>query len=162
MHLFSFLRAISGESISIAQMIFAGLYVANQGLVMTLYIRTMALPPWGLLLFCISRRLHSIFVLRLFNDCWAMFFAYAAMLVVQSRRYRSAIILFSLAVSVKMNVLLMAPGVVAVMIKVYLGNISWCSFFPSFHACIQLPKEPNDEIYLNDGRDTGRYDAPWG
>jgi hypothetical protein len=36
----------------------------------------------------------------------------------QGRRWVLAVVLYSLAVSVKMNVLLMAPGVLAVLIKV--------------------------------------------
>lgn len=65
------------------QVIFAMLYLAMQGGVMALYIRTRALPPWTLVLLCLSRRLHSIFLLRLFNDCWAMATAYLATLALQ-------------------------------------------------------------------------------
>lgn len=65
------------------QYIFAALYLATQAVVMALYARTAALPPWSLALLCASRRLHSIFVLRLFNDCWAMFVAYGATLALQ-------------------------------------------------------------------------------
>ena len=51
--------------------------------------------------------MHSIFVLRLFNDCFAMLFAYVAVLLFQSRRWVLGAAAFSLGVSVKMNVLLM-------------------------------------------------------
>lgn len=67
------------------QYIFAGLYVATQAVVMALHIRAAVLPPWALGLLCVSRRLHSIYVLRLFNDCWAMLAAYAATLALQVR-----------------------------------------------------------------------------
>lgn len=173
----------------VLQYIFSGLYVATQAVVMALHIRAAVLPPWALGLLCGSRRLHSIYVLRLFNDCWAMLAAYAATLALQvgpgmgrrccggtgglcatehaycrstadwgaqeparvhraharpqagppnslsaasfptqphhlphstaqGRRWVLAVVLYSLAVSVKMNVLLMAPGVLAVLIKV--------------------------------------------
>jgi len=46
-----------------------------------------------------------------------MFIAYVATLALQARRWALSIFLFSLAVSVKMNVLLMAPGVLAVVLK---------------------------------------------
>lgn len=65
------------------QIIFAGLYLASQAVVMALYIRAGTMPPWSLVLLCASRRLHSIFVLRLFNDCWCMFVAYLATLALQ-------------------------------------------------------------------------------
>ena len=47
-----------------------------------------------------------------------MFVAYVATAALQARRWTIAIFLYSLAVSVKMNVLLFAPGVLAVIIKV--------------------------------------------
>ncbi len=68
------------------QVIFAGLYLATQAVVMALYIQAKSLPPWSLALLCLSRRLHSIFLLRLFNDCWAMLVAYGATLALQASR----------------------------------------------------------------------------
>jgi alpha-1,3-mannosyltransferase len=62
------------------QYVFAALYLATQAAVLALYVRAASLPPWTLALLAASRRLHSIFVLRLFNDCWAMAAAYLATL----------------------------------------------------------------------------------
>lgn len=116
-YLFSFLQTITGGAIPSAQLVFAGLYIVHQFFVMALYIRAKSLPPWSLVLLCISRRIHSIFVLRLFNDCWAMLVAYVATFALQSRKWTLSIFLYSLAVSIKMNVLLFAPGVLAVILK---------------------------------------------
>jgi alpha-1,3-mannosyltransferase len=117
-YLFSWLRSITREAILPAQYIFAGLYLSTQFIVMALYINSRTMPPWSLVLLCLSRRLHSIFVLRLFNDCWAMGVAYLATWALQKKKFPLSIFLFSLAVSVKMNVLLFAPGVLSVIIKV--------------------------------------------
>lgn len=117
-YLFSWLRWVTGGAVLPAQFIFAALYVAVQALVMALYIQARSLPPCSLILLCLSRRMHSIYVLRLFNDGWAMAAAYAATATLLARRWALAVLLFSLAVSIKMNVLLFAPGVLAVLVKV--------------------------------------------
>eukprot|EP00873_Tetraselmis_striata_P006510 jgi/Tetstr1/426774/TSEL_016990.t1 len=85
--------------------------------VMAIYIRARLTPPWALALLCLSKRLHSIYVLRLFNDCFAAFFAYLGTLALMAGWIRIAVVLFSAGVSIKMNVLLMAPPVLAVAIK---------------------------------------------
>lgn len=117
-YLFSALRMLTGGAIFPAQLVYTVLYLGTQLVVMTLYISTASMPPWSLLLLCLSRRLHSLFLLRLFNDCWSMFFAYVATFALQKRQWIASIALYSLAVSVKMNVLLFAPGVLAVLMKV--------------------------------------------
>lgn len=99
-------------------MLFAVLYLATQALVMMLYARSAAVPPYLHLLLAASKRLHSIYVLRLFNDCWTMVIAYGAVWLLTQRRFTTAITVFSVAVSTKMNVLLFAPGVLAVCLLV--------------------------------------------
>ena len=117
-YLFSGLRMLTGGAIFPAQLVYAVLYLATQLIVMALYISTASMPPWSLLLLCLSRRVHSLFLLRLFNDCWSMFVAYLATFALQKKRWIVSITLYSLAVSVRMNVLLFAPGVLAVLMKV--------------------------------------------
>lgn len=92
----------------------------------------MKIPPGAAVLLTFSKRLHSLYMLRLFNDCWAVFFLYLSILTICARRRALGTILFrcvalprcgncqwrfsithclrSLAISVKMSVLLMLPA----------------------------------------------------
>lgn len=107
-----------GGDIPTAQFIFILVYLSTQAVVMAIYIRARLVPPWALGLLCLSKRIHSIFVLRLFNDCFAALLAYGGVAALQGRRVHIAVVLFSAGVSVKMNVLLMAPPVLALALKV--------------------------------------------
>lgn len=68
------------------------------------------IPPYALVLLVLSRRLHSIYVLRLFNDAVAMLPLYACILAMIKQRWTIACILFSIALSIKMNILLFFPA----------------------------------------------------
>lgn len=59
---------------------------------------------------CTTYRIHSIFILRLFNDPIAMILLYAAINMFLDDRWYLGSALYSLAVSIKMNVLLFAPA----------------------------------------------------
>lgn len=74
----------SGRDIELAQHIYGGLYVATLTLTCAIYRKAGGIPNWVLLLLPLSKRLHSIFVLRLFNDCWALMAVQAAILMYQS------------------------------------------------------------------------------
>ena len=60
----------SGKNIRLAQHIYGGLYLVSVALTSVIY-RKAAAPNWLLLLLPLSKRLHSIYGLRMFNDCWA-------------------------------------------------------------------------------------------
>ncbi|KAI7983081.1 Dol-P-Man:Man(5)GlcNAc(2)-PP-Dol alpha-1,3-mannosyltransferase [Camellia lanceoleosa] len=75
------------------------------------------LPWWALSLLCLSKRVHSIFVLRLFNDCFATTLFHAALAVLLNQKWHLGLIIFSGAVSIKMNVLLYAPPLLLLMLK---------------------------------------------
>lgn len=57
-----------------------------------------------------SYRIHSIYVLRLFNDTIAVLFAYASFYALLKKRYSLSAFLYSLGISIKMNILLYAPA----------------------------------------------------
>jgi len=65
---------------------------------------------------CASYRIHSIFVLRLFNDPVAMFLLYLSLCCLLNDYGNTSCILFSLAVSVKMNIFLFSPGLLLVLL----------------------------------------------
>lgn len=65
---------------------------------------------WAVALLALSKRLHSIYVLRLFNDCFTTFFVVIAVALTQRHKWTLSAIFLSLAVSVKMNALLYLPG----------------------------------------------------
>ncbi|KNC78941.1 hypothetical protein SARC_08648 [Sphaeroforma arctica JP610] len=105
-----------GEDIRTAQYIFAGLYVVLLSLVLAIYIRTKRVPPGVLVIMSFaSYRIHSIFVLRLFNDPVAMLFAYGSFLLFLYDYWDLGCFVYSLAVSIKMNVLLFAPGLLVLL-----------------------------------------------
>ncbi|XP_019063062.1 dol-P-Man:Man(5)GlcNAc(2)-PP-Dol alpha-1,3-mannosyltransferase isoform X2 [Fukomys damarensis] len=100
-----------GTDIRMAQNIFAVLYLATLLLVFLIYHQTCKVPPFVFFFMCCaSYRVHSIFVLRLFNDPVAMALLFLSINLFLARRWGWGCCFFSLAVSVKMNVLLFAPG----------------------------------------------------
>ncbi|KAI9017546.1 glycosyltransferase [Gaertneriomyces semiglobifer] len=99
-----------GDYLRLAQYLFVGLYVATLIVVLSIYRRSSTTPPYVCILLVLSKRLHSVYMLRLFNGPWAMFFVYLSMLAMIKGRWRLAAVVFSFALSVKMNILLFAPG----------------------------------------------------
>ena len=99
-----------GLDVRAAQWAFALVYIATQACVLDIYRLARPGPPWVCLLLALSLRLHSIYVLRLFNDGVAMLFAHAALSMLARRRFLLGSLLFSLSVSIKMNSLLALPA----------------------------------------------------
>ncbi|XP_046818675.1 lethal(2)neighbour of Tid protein [Vespa crabro] len=116
LYIFSALYYVTmqGAQIKIAQYIFAILYVVLLALVFRIYSKTKKVPPYVLILMCCtSYRIHSIFVLRLFNDPIAMILLFSSLNAFLDDHWYLGSILYSLAVSVKMNILLFAPALLA-------------------------------------------------
>lgn len=108
-----------GADIRTVQYAFAAVYLVTLALVIGIYAtaRPRGVQPWVLAALCLSKRLHSLFVLRLFNDCWAMLLFYGAVLLFSRARWSLGCVVYSLAVSVKMNVILTAPGLLILLIE---------------------------------------------
>ncbi|KAL5529217.1 hypothetical protein ACEPAG_5191 [Sanghuangporus baumii] len=107
----------SGLNIPLAQQIYGALYIISLGLTCAIYLNAGGLPNWVLLFLPLSKRLHSIYSLRMFNDCWAVVGAQAAILALQGGYYTMGCVLFSLAISVKMSVLLYMPGLLIILLQ---------------------------------------------
>ena len=109
-----------GKDIFLAQHMFIVVYLLTLFTAASLYCRT-RVQPWIMALLSVTYRIHSIFVLRLFNDPFAMLLVYAAVHAYISRRHIFGTVLFSVALSVKMNILLFAPGLAVVLVM----NTGW-------------------------------------
>ncbi|XP_068629010.1 lethal(2)neighbour of tid protein 2 [Battus philenor] len=100
-----------GQNIKLAQYIFIGIYLLQLLASLRIYIKTKKVPPYVLLITILtSYRIHSIHVLRLFNDPIAVLFLYIALNFFMESKWYLGSIFYSLGVSVKMNILLYAPA----------------------------------------------------
>ncbi|KAL1872329.1 hypothetical protein VTK73DRAFT_1560 [Phialemonium thermophilum] len=119
-----------GRDIFLAQQLFAVLYIATLILVMTCYWRAKA-PPYIFPLLILSKRLHSIFVLRCFNDCFAVFFLWLSIFFFQRRSWSLGAVAFSWGLGIKMSLLLALPAVGVVL---FLGR----GFRPALRLAILM------------------------
>lgn len=113
-YIFSILKYVTSGNVLYGQIVFALLYVACLYLVFKSY-QAAKVPAWVFIACCLSRRLHSIFVLRLFNDCFCVFFCHLSFHFLLKRDWNIACIIYSIAVSVKMNAFLFAPGLLFIL-----------------------------------------------
>ncbi|KAJ6547446.1 glycosyltransferase family 58 protein [Mycena capillaripes] len=119
LHIHRLLHAFTdaGADIPTAQQIYGVLYITSLALSCTIYWLAGGIPNWAVLLLPLSKRLHSIFFLRLFNDCWAVVFVQAAIIAYQTGYDEVGTLLFSAALSVKMSILLYLPALLVVLFK---------------------------------------------
>lgn len=128
LYLFAVLRDLTGESVEKAQPYFLVFYLATQLAVLLLYqakIQSEREKGWVHVwswriaagLTCLSKRLHSIFLLRLFNDGPTMLLLYVSVWFFSRHSWNAGCVVFSLAVSLKMNVLLFAPGLLLLLLQ---------------------------------------------
>uniref|UniRef100_K7GBR1 Dol-P-Man:Man(5)GlcNAc(2)-PP-Dol alpha-1,3-mannosyltransferase n=1 Tax=Pelodiscus sinensis TaxID=13735 RepID=K7GBR1_PELSI len=131
-----------GINIRLAQYLFAALYLVTLLLVFRIYSRTKKVPPYVFFFMCCaSYRIHSIYILRLFNDPVAMTILFLAVNLFLEERWSWGCFFFSLAVSVKMNVLLFAPGLLFLLLWRFglLGTIPKLSICALLQVALGLP-----------------------
>ncbi|KAL3464208.1 glycosyltransferase [Aspergillus heterothallicus] len=99
-----------GRDIAFGQVIFAFLYLVTLTVVMACY-RRLGAPPYLFPLLVLSKRLHSIYMLRLFNDGLAALVMWISLWFFINRKYSAGVIVWSLGLGIKMTLILLAPGV---------------------------------------------------
>ncbi|KAF5396275.1 Lethal(2)neighbour of Tid proteinlike [Nasonia vitripennis] [Paragonimus heterotremus] len=106
-----------GSRLKLAQFIFMILYLVTLVLVFNIYRLLEKIPPFVFIFMCvISYRIHSIYMLRLFNDPLAMIAIYSCLNALLYEHFSLGCILFSIGVSIKMNILLYLPGLLLVLL----------------------------------------------
>uniref|UniRef100_A0A2K6FC43 Dol-P-Man:Man(5)GlcNAc(2)-PP-Dol alpha-1,3-mannosyltransferase n=1 Tax=Propithecus coquereli TaxID=379532 RepID=A0A2K6FC43_PROCO len=149
-----------GTDIRMAQNIFAVLYLATLLLVFLIYHQTCKVPPFVFFFMCCaSYRVHSIFVLRLFNDPVAMVLLFLSINLLLAQRWSWGCCCFSLAVSVKMNVLLFAPGLLFLLLTQFgfHGALPKLGICAALQVMLGLPFLLENPVgYLSRSFDLGR------
>ncbi|KAM3834584.1 dol-P-Man:Man(5)GlcNAc(2)-PP-Dol alpha-1,3-mannosyltransferase isoform 1-T1 [Vipera latastei] len=149
-----------GTNIRLAQYFFAALYLITLLLVFRIYSRTNKVPPYVFFFMCCaSYRIHSIFVLRLFNDPVAMAILFLAVNLFLEDRWSCGCFCFSLAVSVKMNILLFAPGLLFLLLRCFglRGAIPKLAICALLQVALGLPFLMENPVgYVSRSFDLGR------
>ncbi|KAI3374995.1 hypothetical protein L3Q82_021524, partial [Scortum barcoo] len=151
-----------GVNIRLGQYVFAFFYLVTLLLVFRIYYRTKKVPPYVFFFVCCaSYRIHSIFVLRLFNDPVAMMLLFAAVNLFMDGYWFVGCGLYRqvLAVSVKMNVLLFAPGLLFLLLSEFglIRTIPKLSLCAGIQLLLGLPFLLENPIgYLSRAFDLGR------
>ena len=105
-----------GTVIWIGQLIFVGLYLATAFLSIKNGVLA-GVPKWILYAVFLSPRALSIYILRLFNDGPTALLSQLCVFFFLKRNWKFGCVFLSLAVSMKMNALLYAPGVAFLLFK---------------------------------------------
>ncbi|KAM0225452.1 hypothetical protein ACHAQD_001388 [Fusarium lateritium] len=112
-----------GKDIFLAQQIFGVLYMATLAVVMSCYWKA-KVPPYMFVFLIASKRLHSLFVLRCFNDCFAVFFLWLTIFFFQRRNWTFGCLAYTWGLGIKMTLLLVLPAVGVIL---FLGRGFWPS-----------------------------------
>nr|XP_033814195.1 dol-P-Man:Man(5)GlcNAc(2)-PP-Dol alpha-1,3-mannosyltransferase isoform X1 [Geotrypetes seraphini] len=149
-----------GTNIRLGQYLFAVLYLVTLLLVFRIYSQTQKVPPYVFFFMCCaSYRIHSIFILRLFNDPVAMVILFFSINLFLEGHWSMGCFFYSLAISVKMNILLFAPGLLFLMLSQFglLRTIPKLSICALLQLLLGLPfLIENPAGYLMRAFDLGR------
>jgi alpha-1,3-mannosyltransferase len=68
-------------------------------------------PPYIFPLLVLSKRLHSIYMLRCFNDCFAVLALFLAIYLYQKKQWTLGSSIYAFGLGIKMSLLLALPGI---------------------------------------------------
>lgn len=155
-----------GENIKLAQYIFVAIYLLQLCLVLRIYNMSRKVPPYVLVLTILtSYRIHSIYVLRLFNDPIAVLLLYLSLNLFLDSKWYLGSVFYSLGVSVKMNILLYAPAlfffyIVNLGLKETIKQLLVCGLVQVLLGLIFLINNP--VAYIKGSFDLGRvFNHTW-
>ncbi|KAL2840972.1 putative alpha-1,3-mannosyltransferase [Aspergillus pseudoustus] len=103
-----------GRDIAFGQIIFAFLYLITLTIVMACYRRSGA-PPYLFPLLVLSKRLHSIYMLRLFNDGLAALCMWISIWFFINRKWTAGVVVWSFGLGIKMTLILLAPAIIVLL-----------------------------------------------
>lgn len=142
------------------------IYLCQLYLTFEIFCKTKKIPPYAVVLSTLtSYRIHSIFVLRLFNDPIAVLLFYVSISLFLKNYWIWGSVFYSLAVSVKMNILLYSPC----LLIAYLTNLTLSETIRNLFVCgliqliLGLPfLYSNFWAYIKGGFDLGRiFEHKW-
>lgn len=89
----------------------------------------------------LSKRLHSIFMLRCFNDCFATFFLWLSILLFQHGSWLTGSLVYSWGVGIKMSLLLVLPmiGILIFFTQGVFGTIAVLSSMGALQVLTAVP-----------------------
>ncbi|KAJ5218845.1 uncharacterized protein N7498_000944 [Penicillium cinerascens] len=116
-YVYTFLYHITdeGRDILLGQILFAALYLATLIVAMACY-RQVGAPPYLFPLLVLSKRLHSIYMLRMFNDGVATFVMWVAIYLFMKRKWTAGVAAWSFGVGIKMTLVLLAPAIAIILL----------------------------------------------
>jgi alpha-1,3-mannosyltransferase len=126
-YFFGFVRFVCGEEIIKAQCLFALMYVFNQWISFRILQKSGRVPIYFYPIVCLSKRMHSIYSLRMFNDGVCAIFCHLAVLAFMDRKnwnaksinrdaFARGFAWLSIATSIKMNALLYLPPALVLLV----------------------------------------------
>jgi alpha-1,3-mannosyltransferase len=144
LYIFSVLYHLSsqGTNIRLVQYIYLGIYLLNLKVLHSIYNKIQAyVGKFPIVLCCLSYKIHSIYLLRNHNDPIAMLFMYTSVYFAMENKWKTCILFYSLALSIKMNILLYLPGLLLILnwSGNYLSTMVSILFLIAFQLLIAIP-----------------------